>query len=66
MTGIEMKDLRLQYGARVIADQLQVTLDKPEIVSIIGPNRSGKSTLLKAWPACSCRQPGRSISMAAI
>ena len=48
MTGIEMKDLRLQYGARVIADQLQVTLDKPEIVSIIGPNGSGKSTLLKA------------------
>lgn len=48
MTGIEMKDLRLQYGARVIAEHLQVTLDKPEIVSIIGPNGSGKSTLLKA------------------
>lgn len=48
MSTISTKDLRLQYGARVIADNLSVTFDKPEIVSIIGPNGSGKSTLLKS------------------
>jgi len=48
MSTISTKDLRLQYGPRVIADNLNVTFDKPEIVSIIGPNGSGKSTLLKS------------------
>ncbi len=48
MSTIATKNLRLQYGPRVIADGLTVTFDKPEIVSIIGPNGSGKSTLLKS------------------
>ena len=48
MNTIRTEGLRLQYGANVIAEDLNLTFDKPEIVSIIGPNGSGKSTLLKS------------------
>lgn len=49
MTSIQTKNLRLQYGERIIADNINVSFDKPEIISIIGPNGSGKSTLLKSF-----------------
>lgn len=40
--------VKLQYGARVIADQMDFLVRRPEVISIIGPNGSGKSTLLRA------------------
>lgn len=48
MNTITTKDLRLQYGSRVIANNVNLLFEKPEIISIIGPNGSGKSTLLKS------------------
>ncbi len=40
MSTITTNHLRLQYGERVIAEDLTIAFDKPEIVSIIGPNGS--------------------------
>ena len=40
--------LRLSYDARVVADDLSVTIPDGGFTVIIGPNACGKSTLLKA------------------
>ena len=45
---LNVKNMRLQYGEKIIIDDISLDFDKPEIISIIGPNGSGKSTLLKA------------------
>ena len=45
---LEAKNLKLQYGAKLIADNMNFSVDQADIISIIGPNGSGKSTLLKA------------------
>lgn len=40
--------LTLQYGSKVITDNMDFAAEKADIIAIIGPNGSGKSTLLKA------------------
>lgn len=45
---IEVCQVTLGYGEKIVAPQMDLRFDKPEIISIIGPNGSGKSTLLKA------------------
>lgn len=41
-------DLRLAYGARVVADDLTLAVPPGRITSVVGPNGCGKSTLLRA------------------
>ena len=38
MSPIELKGLEIRYGSQVVAQDLNLVLDKPEIISIIGPN----------------------------
>ena len=45
---IELKNLTLGYGEKIIADNLQASLYEGELVGIIGCNGAGKSTLLKS------------------
>ncbi len=44
---IELKNLKKQYGNNVILQNLNLHVDRGEVVSIIGPSGSGKSTILR-------------------
>ena len=45
---IEITDLSVQYGSKLILKNINLSLADGEIVTIVGPNGSGKTTLFKA------------------
>ncbi|GHV41098.1 ABC transporter ATP-binding protein [Synergistales bacterium] len=45
---VEVKGLTAGYGKKTVIRDIHLTVDDNEIVAIIGPNGTGKSTLLKA------------------
>lgn len=44
---IELKNLKKQYGDNVILKNINLHVDRGEVVSLIGPSGSGKSTILR-------------------
>ena len=44
---IELKKLKKQYGENVILKNINLHVDRGEVVSLIGPSGSGKSTILR-------------------
>lgn len=48
MSMIEIKNLNKYYGKFHVLKDLDLTLDKGEIVALMGPNGSGKTTLMKS------------------
>ena len=44
---LEIRDLRAGYGPVEILHAISIRVDSHEIVSLIGPNKAGKSTLLR-------------------
>ena len=44
---VEVKNLKKQYGDNVILKNINLHIDKGEVVSLIGPSGSGKSTILR-------------------
>jgi ABC-type Mn2+/Zn2+ transport system ATPase subunit len=45
---LEVKDLTVRFGDYTALQRVSFTIEKNEIVAVIGPNGSGKTTLLKA------------------
>ncbi len=45
---ITLKDVFLQYGERVLFDEISVTIGQRDRIGLVGVNGSGKSTLIKA------------------
>lgn len=45
---LEVKDLRVQYGAYTAIEHVSFSVNRGDILAIVGPNGSGKSTLMKA------------------
>ncbi len=43
---IEVRDLKVQYGQRVILNEINLCIEQGEILTILGPNGAGKTTLL--------------------
>ena len=44
---IELKNLKKQYGDNVVLKNINLYINRGEVVSIIGPSGSGKSTILR-------------------
>ena len=44
---IEIRELRLSYGARTIFDNVSAVINKGDRIGLVGSNGAGKTTLLK-------------------
>lgn len=44
---IEIKDLTMVYGGRAVLDNVNLDLEKGQIVGLVGENGSGKTTLIR-------------------
>ena len=48
MSLIAVENLSLRYGARTVLSDVSLRVERAEIVTIVGPNGSGKTSLLRA------------------
>lgn len=48
MSLVQVEDLSVRYGARTVLSHVSMRVEKGEIVTIVGPNGSGKTSLLRA------------------
>ena len=44
---VEARDLTKHYGSDIAVDHLDLTLEKGQIIGLLGPNGSGKTTFIK-------------------
>ena len=68
-TVIELADVRVEIGDRVLVDSFSIELDPRERLGIVGPNGTGKSTLLdtialRREPAAGVVKHGTTVQLA--
>lgn len=56
---IQIKDLTVRYGTKVVLDRVTLDVMPGEMVSIVGPNGGGKTTLLKVILGMKAFREGR-------
>ena len=44
---IKAKNLKVGYEQKIIIEDLSIDIEKGQVVSILGPNGSGKTTMIK-------------------
>lgn len=44
---IEVKNVKKKFGENVVLDGINLTINKGDVIGIIGPSGTGKSTLLR-------------------
>lgn len=59
MTLIKVEDLSVRYGAHSVLSHVDMTVEPGEIVTIVGPNGSGKTSLLRAIIGATALSAGR-------
>ena len=47
MAFVEIRNLSKKYGDNIVLDDIDLNIDQGEVVAIIGPSGTGKSTLLR-------------------
>ncbi len=47
MKVLEIKNLKKDFGEKTVLEDISLTVNKGEVISVIGPSGSGKSTLLR-------------------
>lgn len=45
---LDIRDLSVAYGARVVLEQVNLQVQRGELLGLIGPNGAGKTTLIRA------------------
>ena len=48
MSLVQVEDLSVRYGAKTVLSHVSLRVERGEIVTIVGPNGSGKTSLLRA------------------
>lgn len=48
MSLIDVENLSISYGAKTVLSHVSLTVERGEIITIVGPNGSGKTSLLRA------------------
>ena len=62
MSLLEVENLSVRYGATEVLRNVDLTVERGEIVTIVGPNGSGKTTLLRAIVGAAPASTGRIVS----
>ena len=60
---VEQKGITKTFGSIVANSDCSLTVEKGEILSVLGENGSGKTTLMNMLAGIYFRMPGRSLSM---
>ncbi len=50
---LEIKNLTKKFGEQTALHNINLDIDKNEIIGLLGPNGAGKSTLMKIYCGCS-------------
>ncbi len=48
MNAIELRDVRLELGRRVVLERVSLAIGANEFIGVLGPNGAGKTTLMRA------------------
>ncbi len=46
-TAVSMTGLRKTYGAKVVLDGINLTINESEVFALLGPNGAGKTTIVR-------------------
>lgn len=63
---IEIKNLKKNYGKNEVLKDITETVDKGQVICVIGPSGSGKSTFLRCLNVLENQQVARSFLMVKI
>jgi len=44
---VEVRDLRMSYGANTVLDGVDFTIERGEVLVLLGPNGAGKTTTIE-------------------
>ena len=58
MSWLEAEGLRVRLGDRTVLDNVSLSVAKGELVGLLGPNASGKSTLLRTLAGLETSEAG--------
>ena len=61
MSLVELHDVVKRYGANTVLDRVSLTVERAEIIAVIGRSGSGKSTMLRCINGLEPIQEGRIV-----